>query len=127
MRRKSSALVWNLCQWLATCGASSGSISSKPALPAGPASQRDTCLTRPQRPPAQFERRNGIGKIRRRRAASDGRDLRLVVRKGARIGGSEMLGCDLFKRGHLAGGGPLPEKGVIGVFVRVHAGFSPKE
>src|SRR5262245_3687670 len=84
-------------------------------------------LDPPQRPPAQFERRNGIGKIRRRRAASDGRDLRLVLRKGARIGGSEMLGFDLFKRGHLARGGPLLEKGVIGVFLRVHAGFSPKE
>ena len=81
----------------------------------------------PQRPPAQLERRNGIGEIRRLRTAGNGRDLGLMLGEGARIRRREMLGPDFFKRGHLARGGPMPEKGVIAVFLRVHAGFSPKE
>jgi hypothetical protein len=50
-----------------------------------------------------------------------------MLGEGAHIGRREMLGPDLCKGGHLARGSPMPEKGVIAVFLRVNAGFLPKE
>ena len=93
----------------------------------GAGQKMEHLLDPPQRPPAQLERRDGIGEIRRLPAAGNGRDLRLVLGEGTRIGRREMLWPDLLKRGHLARGGPMREKGVFAVFLRVHAGFSPKE
>ena len=99
----------------------------KRVIAMGAREEMEHLLDPPQRTPAQLERRDGIGEIRRLRAAGDGRDLGFMLGEGAHTGRREMLGPDLCKGGHLVRGSPMPEKGVIAVFLRVHAGFSPKE
>src|SRR6185437_6702270 len=79
-----------------------------------------------QRPAGELERCDGIAEIRRCSAARDGRDLGLVLGEGPRVGWCEMLWLDLCKGRRLAGGGPGPEKGVVALLLRVHAGLSPR-
>ena len=76
-----------------------------------------------ERPPAQFERRDRVGKIRWFRIGCDGRHFRFMFGKGARIGRGEMLGLDGIEWRGLARGVPGAKEGVIAVFLGAHAGF----
>ena len=63
-----------------------------------------------ERPPAQFQRGDGVVEARRRRIAGDGGDLGLVLGERPRIGRPEMLGRDPVEGRHPVGGGPSLEE-----------------
>jgi len=67
-----------------------------------------------QGPAAQFERVDGIGKIRRLGPGADGLDLGLMFRDCAGIGRSEVLGLDARERRNSIGGRPMLEKRIVG-------------
>ena len=77
---------------------------------AAPARRWKTWSTRVQRPPAQFQRGDGIVEARRLGIGRDGRNLGLVLGKRARIGRAEMLGPDAVEGRNPVGGGPGGEE-----------------
>ena len=79
-----------------------------------------------QRPPAQLQRRDGVGEIRRLRSGRDGLDLGLVLRECAGVGGRKVLGPDLRERRHPVGGRPMLEKGIIAGRELVHLAKIPQ-
>ena len=70
-----------------------------------------------QRVAAALQRLDGVGEAGRGRVGRDGGDLGLVLGKGVREGGAEMLGLDAVERRHAERPAPVLEQRIVGARV----------